>query len=90
MTVPTDGFTSDNGRMEPQNHDSDPRGSTSSKAVTMAGVARVAGISQGAISSLLNDRDYGIRVSPKTREKVFRICRDLGYVPNDLRAVVRI
>ena len=90
MTVPTDGFTSDNGRMEPQNHDSDPRGSTSSKAVTMAGVARVAGISQGAISSLLNDRDYGIRVSPKTREKVFKICRDLGYLPNDLRAVVRI
>jgi LacI family transcriptional regulator len=56
----------------------------------MANVARASGISQGAISSLLNDRDYGIRVSPKTRDRVFGICRDLGYVPNDLRAVVRI
>ncbi|MEO6742581.1 MAG: LacI family DNA-binding transcriptional regulator [Chthoniobacteraceae bacterium] len=56
----------------------------------MAAVARVAGVSQGAISSMLNDRDYGIRVSQKTRERVFKICRDLGYEPNDLRALVRI
>ena len=47
-------------------------------------------MSQGAISSLLNDRDYGIRVSDKTRERVFKVCRELGYIPNDLRAVVRM
>jgi len=60
------------------------------KAITMADIAKAAGVSQGAISSLLNDRDYGIRVSDKTRERVFKVCRELGYVPNDLRAVVRM
>ena len=60
------------------------------KPITMAGIAKAAGVSQGAISSLLNDRDYGIRVSEKTRERVFKVCRELGYVPNDLRAVVRM
>ena len=60
------------------------------KAITMAMIAKAAGVSQGAISSLLNDRDYGIRVSGKTRERVFRVCREMGYIPNDLRAVVRM
>ncbi len=48
----------------------------------MADIAKAAGVSQGAISSLLNDRDYGIRVSDKTRERVFRVCREMGYMPN--------
>jgi len=60
------------------------------KNITMADIAKAAGVSQGAISSLLNDRDYGIRVSEKTRDRVFRVCREMGYVPNDLRAVVRM
>src|SRR5215210_5144536 len=60
------------------------------RTITMAQIAKAAGVSQGAISSLLNDRDYGIRVSEKTRERVFRVCREMGYVPNDLRAVVRM
>lgn len=60
------------------------------KTITMAQIAKAAGVSQGAISSLLNDRDYGIRVSEKTRERVFKVCRELGYIPNDLRAVVRM
>src|ERR1700712_2288500 len=60
------------------------------KAITMAQIAKAAGVSQGAISSLLNDRDYGIRVSEKTRERVFKVCREMGYIPNDLRAVVRM
>ena len=61
-----------------------------SKPITMATIAKMAGVSQGAISSLLNDRDYGIRVSDKTRERVFKVCRELGYIPNDLRAEVRM
>lgn len=65
-------------------------GDFGSKAITMAQIAKAAGVSQGAISSLLNDRDYGIRVSEKTRERVFKVCREMGYVPNDLRAVVRM
>jgi DNA-binding LacI/PurR family transcriptional regulator len=60
------------------------------KPITMAVIARAAAVSQGAVSSLLNDRDYGIRVSEKTRERVFRVCREMGYIPNDLRAVVRM
>lgn len=60
------------------------------RSITMAQIAKAAAVSQGAISSLLNDRDYGIRVSDKTRERVFRVCRELGYIPNDLRAVVRM
>lgn len=60
------------------------------KAITMAQIAKAAGVSQGAISSLLNDRDYGIRVSEKTRERVFKVCREMGYIPNDLRALVRM
>jgi DNA-binding LacI/PurR family transcriptional regulator len=60
------------------------------KTITMATIARAAGVSQGAISSMLNDRDYGIRVSEKTRERVFKACRELGYIPNDLRAIVRM
>jgi len=65
-------------------------GKSEGKAITMAMIAKAAGVSQGAISSLLNDRDYGIRVSAKTRERVFRVCREMKYVPNDLRAVVRM
>ena len=65
-------------------------GKSEGKAITMAMIAKAAGVSQGAISSLLNDRDYGIRVSAKTRERVFRVCREMGYMPNDLRAVVRM
>jgi LacI family transcriptional regulator len=90
MSVLTEGFTNGNGGEEPKNGGSAPRCEAAGKAVTMAMVARVSGVSQGAISSLLNDRDYGIRVSPKTRERVFKACKDLGYVPNDLRAFVRI
>src|SRR5271156_6615102 len=66
------------------------RGHDHHKGITMADIAKAAGVSQGAISSLLNDRDYGIRVSEKTRDRVFRLCREMGYIPNDLRAVVRM
>jgi LacI family transcriptional regulator len=90
MSVPTEGFTHESAGGESQNRIPFSRGNGAAKTVTMADIARAASISQGAISSLLNDRDYGIRVSQKTRDKVFRICKELGYVPNDLRAVVRI
>jgi DNA-binding LacI/PurR family transcriptional regulator len=91
---------------QPKEESAHPRGETASgpvadprqtkeigdlqKAITMAQIAKAAGVSQGAISSLLNDRDYGIRVSEKTRERVFKVCREMGYIPNDLRAVVRM
>ena len=88
MSTPSEGLPpgSAGGKPQPTNSARGP----DAKPVTMAAVAHAVGVSQGAISSLLNDRDYGIRVSEKTRERVFKTCRDLGYIPNDLRAVVRI
>src|SRR5438034_4504541 len=44
------------------------------KPVTMATIARAAGLSKGAVSSILNDRGLGVRVSQKTRRRVFGIC----------------
>lgn len=58
--------------------------------ITMSQIAKAANVSQGAISSMLNDRNYGIRVSEKTRTHVFKVCRQMGYIPNDLRALVRM
>ncbi len=89
MSVPSEGTTPDFGDgVSPYKFVQ--KESSPGKSVTMADIARAIGISQGAISSMLNERAYGIRVSNKTRERVFKVCRDLGYVPNDLRAVVRI
>jgi DNA-binding LacI/PurR family transcriptional regulator len=79
------------GRGDPTGDEYFPRRNPDfSRTITMAQIAKAAGVSQGAISSLLNDRDYGIRVSEKTRERVFKVCREMGYLPNDLRAVVRM
>lgn len=79
------------GRGDPTGEDDFPRRNPDfSRTITMAQIAKAAGVSQGAISSLLNDRDYGIRVSERTRERVFKVCREMGYLPNDLRAVVRM
>jgi LacI family transcriptional regulator len=85
MNLPSEGATSATDPVLPGRTDA-----SLVKPITMAMIAKAAGVSQGAISSLLNDRDYGIRVSDKTRERVFRVCRELGYVPYDLRAVVRM
>ena len=74
----------------PESRDTAARPGPSFKEVTLGSVARAVGLSQGAVSSVLNDRDYGIRANPKTRDAVFRACRRLGYIPNDLRALVRI
>jgi DNA-binding LacI/PurR family transcriptional regulator len=85
MNLPSEGGASAPDPVLPHRTDASPI-----KPITMAMIAKAAGVSQGAISSLLNDRDYGIRVSDRTRERVFRVCRELGYVPNDLRAFVRM
>jgi LacI family transcriptional regulator len=89
MNMPSEGLTRGSEEVGPENRRSVTK-DEAAKVVTMATVARVARCSQGAISSLLNDRDYGIRVSPKTRDRIFKTCRELGYIPNDLRAFVRI
>src|SRR4051795_5182624 len=63
------------GRAEPQ-----PR------AVVMADVARLAGVSQQTVSRVLNDSPH---VRPATRDRVLDAIRKLGYRPNRLaRALV--
>ncbi len=89
MTLPIEGESPRGDQASNQNRDP-RRVADLQKTITMAQIAKAAGVSQGAISSLLNDRDYGIRVSEKTRDKVFKVCREMGYIPNDLRAVVRM
>lgn len=57
--------------------------STARRRVSQADVARLAGVSTGIVSSVINSRDYGsIRVSETTRERVRAAVRELGYVPN--------
>lgn len=89
MNLPSEGESQGTGELQGNNRAAKTQGGPV-KPITMATIAKMAGVSQGAISSLLNDRDYGIRVSDKTREKVFKVCRELGYIPNDLRAEVRM
>jgi len=90
MNVPNEAGLPRSDEPDPGEHRTPRQFSDLQKTITMAQIAKAAGVSQGAISSLLNDRDYGIRVSEKTRERVFKVCREMGYIPNDLRAVVRM
>jgi DNA-binding LacI/PurR family transcriptional regulator len=50
-------------------------------SVTAAEVARRAGVSQATVSYVLNDKP-GQTISPKTRDRVLRAARHLGYRPN--------
>jgi DNA-binding LacI/PurR family transcriptional regulator len=50
-------------------------------AVTVADVARRAGVSTATVSYVLNDNPNQ-RISPATRESVLRAADDLGYRPN--------
>lgn len=53
------------------------------RRVSQADVARVAGVSTGIVSSVINNKSYGsIRVSDATRERVLAAVRELGYVPD--------
>lgn len=59
--------------------------------VTLAKIAKAAGVSAGAVSSLINNKDYGtIKVSSKTKARILKTCRDYGYRPDDPRSFVRI
>ncbi|RRK01522.1 LacI family transcriptional regulator [Opitutaceae bacterium TAV4] len=61
-----------------------------SKAVTMTEIARVAGVSVSAVSSFLNNRNYGIRVSEGTQQRITAACRKLHYQPKSQAARARI
>lgn len=55
---------------------------TLKKRPTQKEVAERAGVSQGVVSQVLNDRQGAIRVNPETRERVLRAMHELGYSPN--------
>lgn len=57
------------------------------KPVKVATIARMAGVSPGAVSSLLTSPDGRGRVSPHTRAVILKACRDLGYQPKDPKAL---
>jgi LacI family transcriptional regulator len=50
-------------------------------APTIHDVARIAGVSIGTVSKVLNS---GGRLRQETRDKVLRVVREIGYRPNDL------
>jgi DNA-binding LacI/PurR family transcriptional regulator len=51
------------------------------KTVTSFDVARRAGVSRATVSFVLNQVTH-IKISPKTRARVLKAARDLGYVPD--------
>jgi DNA-binding LacI/PurR family transcriptional regulator len=52
------------------------------KRPTQKEVAERAGVSQGLVSQVLNDRQGAIRLHPDTRERVMRTMQEMGYAPN--------
>ncbi|MES2462230.1 MAG: LacI family DNA-binding transcriptional regulator, partial [Armatimonadota bacterium] len=52
------------------------------RSVTIADVAKVAGVSKVAASSVVNGSRTSARVSHATRERVLAAARELRYVPN--------
>lgn len=51
-------------------------------AVTIADIARQAGVSKPVVSKVLAGRGGNTRVGTETRERVLRVAKELGYRPN--------
>ncbi|MFF8845157.1 LacI family DNA-binding transcriptional regulator [Streptomyces sp. NPDC015127] len=53
------------------------------RRITQRDIARLAGVSQPTVSLVLNGRsDASIRIPQETRERVLRVIRESGYVPD--------
>lgn len=53
------------------------------RRIRQADVARLAGVSQATVSSVLNNKTDGdVRVSPETTQRIWEAMRKLGYVAN--------
>lgn len=58
-------------------------GSISSKRPTQNDVARLAGVSRGTVSFVVNGQADGkVAISPETRARVWQAVEELGYVPD--------
>lgn len=53
--------------------------------ITIKEIAKLSGVSRGTVDRVLNNRG---RVSPKSAEKVKRIAKEFGYVPNKAGAAL--
>ncbi len=54
----------------------------STTRVTLAQIARDAGVSVPTVSLVLNQRDQAVRVSPQTRARVLQVAERMGYRPH--------
>ncbi|GAA1546683.1 LacI family transcriptional regulator [Microbacterium ginsengiterrae] len=59
------------------------------KRVTLADVARGAGVSRSTASLVLSDRGDELRISEAAQDRVRRVAAELGYRPNMLSASLR-
>ena len=57
--------------------------------VKLEDIARRASVSIATVSYILNDKASNVPVSEKTREKVLRIAKELGYTPNPFARSLR-
>lgn len=67
-----------------------PSAPVKTKRIGVAEIAKAAGVSPAAVSSLLCSADGKGRVSEKTRLSIIRACRDLDYHPPNSTALNRI
>ena len=59
------------------------------RRVTLADVARAAGVSRTTASLVLSDRGDELRISPASQQRVRQVATELGYRPNLLSANLR-
>ena len=61
-----------------------------SRRPTQADVAKLARVSRGAVSRILNNQNGDIPISEKTRQRVLAAVDELGYVPNQAARDLRM
>ena len=57
--------------------------------VTLADIAKMAGVSTAAVSQVLNRHPHARNLRPETREKILRAVRESGYCRNEAAAEIR-
>ena len=63
----------------------------SAKRPTQADVAKLAGVSRGTVSIVLNRRSAGrIAISDETRQRVINAASELGYAPNRIDLIMGV
>lgn len=59
------------------------------KRITIADVAREAGVSIGTVSRVLNQREGTVAISEETKQRIFDIANQLGYQANPFASALR-